>query len=772
MPRKNTGRKQGNQGHFHGEPLQLLESFAQAYVDAGMNKSLFWKDFWLAWYKEYPPLPQETSNSLSSANDASASASAANDASANAASANDATSANAASANDATSAKDTSANDSSASARAANDGAECTSSEDPDVKNARAASRQKIKSWFSNRATKFKNREKNPFLHYLRRLDKKLIPPRLVPLHKFFMQLPQYSAEVEARYQQQYVQGGGDKDVEDNEEEEEVDQLDEDEDEDLAGKKTSEQEGEKDDSRGGAGDVDDNGEADDEEGGQGSKDPREKNLALSRRVKIASLIYDSKPKEVKEEVARLRQADFEERKKKYDASLSGDDLFDEALVPKRRNYIALLTQPFLDALAKMTKTTVSLSVAAIEDTPERKDSLFARHIQSNNVSKKFSDWNPDSFRDQYVKSFITYVQAMTELNKENSVSNTAPPVSGDVLQTDGLLKFDEEEQKAGSSATKGQKRGRDTSESASTSQRKSKKRKGKGKGKGKARKRMDETEESAAESGMSVSQSSESEEDEPPAVLRRSTRGRKQASPLLHQPKVTSLEESASAPNNATPTSTPQPLPQLSLENDLVGLSSEEREKHLARYGEFNPYWYNIVRGNALAETGSESNVNTQPPAHHHAAVAEKLTSTAAGAENSSGANTSSSVTNDDNVKVTKEIPSLDALPITTPASLIAPASTVAGPAESLNALATSISPVSPSKVSSTAPGSIAPVPVVSVSTPVGSVEAPPAPTKAPIAPVPAAPTPAAPVPAAPIPAAPVPAAPGLSISCSCNPYA
>ncbi|KAJ3760790.1 hypothetical protein EV360DRAFT_80851 [Lentinula raphanica] len=87
-----------------------------------------------------------------------------------------------------------------------------------------------------------------------------------------------------------------------------------------------------------------------------------------------------------------------------------------------------------------------------------------------------------------------------------------------------------------------------------------------------------------------------------------------------------------------------------------------------------------------------------EPPAHHHAAVAEKLTSTAAGAENSSGANTSSSVTNDDNVKVTKEIPSLDAHPITTLTSLIAPASTIAGPAESLNAFATSISSISPSK--------------------------------------------------------------------------
>ncbi|KAJ3738210.1 hypothetical protein EV360DRAFT_90698 [Lentinula raphanica] len=337
MPRKSTGRKQGNQGHFHGEPLLLLESYAQAYVDAGMNKTLFWKEFWVAWYKEYPPLSQEAS---SSSNDASSSVPS-NDASSSVPS------------NDASSSVPT--NEDAAVSAPANSDSLGDVIPDQDVLNARTASAQKIKSWFSNRATKFKNREKNPFLHYLRRLDKKLIPPRLVALHKFFMQLPEYSGEVEARYQLQY--GGKSKD------DEEVDELDESEKEGDGEKKEE---------------VENDDDENDGEGEEGNKDGEQKSLALSRRVHIAYTLFASKPQEVKDRVAHLRQADYEERKKKFEASLSGDDLFDEALVPERRNYIAALTQPFLDALAKMTNTKVSLNVAAIEDTPEMKDSLFVR----------------------------------------------------------------------------------------------------------------------------------------------------------------------------------------------------------------------------------------------------------------------------------------------------------------------------------------------------------------------------------------------------------
>ncbi|KAJ3818326.1 hypothetical protein F5880DRAFT_1511055 [Lentinula raphanica] len=205
MPQKSTGRKQGNQGHFHGEPLELLESFAQAYIDAGMNKSLFWKDFWLAWYKEYPPLTHNASNSASSANDASAL-----DISASSSAANDTSSA----ANDASPvANNTSpvandtlpiANDTSTNAASAS--AEVASIEDQDVLNARTAS------------------------------------------EKFFMHLPQYSGEVEARYRAQFVKEGVVQDPEENEEEE-VDQLDEDED-------VGDKEKEKDDGEGGDGDED------------------------------------------------------------------------------------------------------------------------------------------------------------------------------------------------------------------------------------------------------------------------------------------------------------------------------------------------------------------------------------------------------------------------------------------------------------------------------------------------------------------------------------
>ncbi|KAJ3751680.1 hypothetical protein EV360DRAFT_89483 [Lentinula raphanica] len=546
MPRKSTGRKQGNQGHFHGEPLALLESYAQAYVDAGMNKTLFWKDFWPDWYKNYPPLSPETT---SSSNDASASASVPEN------------------------------NEAPVSAPATNDSlGEPASTMDPDVLNARGTSQQKIKSWFSNRATKFKNREKNPFLYYLRRLDKKLVPPRLTPIHKFFMQLPEYSAEVDAQYRLQFINKGGSSKVDEENEDEEVDQLDDSEKEEEEKEKEEEK---------------------DDDDGEGAVVDEEKALALSRRVHIASTLFASKPKEVKEEVARLRQADYEERKKKYEASLSGDDLFDEALVPERRNYIAALTQPFLDALAKMTNTKVSLNVAALEDTPERKDNLFARHIQSNNVAKKFSDWGPDSFRDQYVKSFISYVQAMTELEKATSVSQSVPPAStvDNLLQNTDLLKLDDEELRAGDSTQKGKKRGRDPLESVSTSGRRSKRRKGKGKGKARQR------EDSSSESAMSSPESGESEEEEPLILLRRFTRGRNQ------KPQSSSMEKTTSSLKNTTPSTEPtataktsspttQPQPQLNIEEDLATLSVEDREKHLARYGGFNPYWYNIVRRN------------------------------------------------------------------------------------------------------------------------------------------------------------------------------
>ncbi|KAJ3751712.1 hypothetical protein EV360DRAFT_89451 [Lentinula raphanica] len=286
MPKKTTGRKQGNQGHFHGEPLALLESFAQAYVDAGTNKTVFWKDFWTAWYKEYPPLETSTSSNDPSSNDPSSN--------------------NPSESNDSSS-KDPSSNDSPSKdpsdSTSATNGA-VDEVEDPDVKNARAASHQKIKSWFSNRATKFKNREKNPFLHYLRHLDKKLVPPRLVPIHKYFMQIPQYAEEVEALYRRKFVNKGGSGkavDANEDEEEEEVDQLDEDQ-EPGSGNAPVQQEGEK-DGENDEGDLE-NGESDagDEEGRQSSEDLERKALALSRRVSIASLLFASKPKEVKEEV--------------------------------------------------------------------------------------------------------------------------------------------------------------------------------------------------------------------------------------------------------------------------------------------------------------------------------------------------------------------------------------------------------------------------------------------------------------------------------------
>ncbi|KAJ3752823.1 hypothetical protein EV360DRAFT_88371 [Lentinula raphanica] len=595
--KKDTGRKQGNQGHFHGEPLQLLESFAPAYVDAGMNKANFWKEFWLAWYQKYPPLspsndPSSVSEDLSSASKDSSSAS--QDSSSPSKEPN--------SSDVEAGAQDgelpASANDpSNSSAETGEDNLR----NDQDIIVARTASTKKIKSWFSNRATKYKSREKNPFLQYLRRLDKKLATPRLMPLHKYFMQLPEYSAEVEERYHREFEEkDSGEVDELDDEE---VDELEEEVDEEKDG---------------GNSDGDDEEEKDELQEDD-SVEKRKKSLALSRRVRIASTLLASKPKEVQEDVDRRRRADFEERKRKYESSLSGDDLFDQELLTDRRSNIVALVQPFLDALSKMTKTKVSLIVATIEDTPERKDNLFVRHAQSNNLIKKFSDWDPKAYRDGYITLFVSFVQNMIALEQGNSVpqptqtsATSSSSTLNDLVQKNKLLSHAEEESKTADDLRRGAKRGRGDSEAVS--QRKAKKRKGKEKGK--ARRSKDDE---SSESAQSSFEDSEESEDEP-LVLRRSTCGK--GSPPNPLPS-SSHQESLPQTTQTTmiQTTTPSSQPEFNLEEDLVKMSPEDCEKHLERYGKFNPHWYSIIRRGDLEkeevvrkkekETAASANLTT-----------------------------------------------------------------------------------------------------------------------------------------------------------------
>lgn len=366
---KQEKKKRGNQGNFHGEALEFLQSHFAAYMAASGKKKGFWDDFFPAWDRKFPPLALEKQNASSSKKPLNALV-----------------------------------------GDYGSDG-DNSETEEPSAYFERSVSRavrsvsishfivlifcfcvQVLKRWFSTRMTKERAADRNPFDKYLAQLNTQGGVPRQLPVEKFYMKFSDSAQEVEAEYQKRFGPGSGGRDGKDDEEVgSKSDERSEDGVKDAAvGDDGDGRDGEGAGSKGkgkSKGPIKDAAEGSDD-GSDGEGEDEEENpkgFALSRRVTIAKELFSKKSPQAQAAIRKQAEEHHASRKAAYEKALLGEDWYDADLLPeyvpctvdafvanadcflRRRKHAGTFAQPFADSYGSMVKGIVSVCVVGLDE---------------------------------------------------------------------------------------------------------------------------------------------------------------------------------------------------------------------------------------------------------------------------------------------------------------------------------------------------------------------------------------------------------------------
>ncbi|EEB92993.1 hypothetical protein MPER_08415, partial [Moniliophthora perniciosa FA553] len=105
-------------------------------------------------------------------------------------------------------------------------------------------------------------------------------------------------------------------------------------------------------------------------------------FCLTNHVQSAKVCFDNENEEIKERVRKDAIDLYQKRKSAYEKALNGDDLLEQDRIPGMRGQMSAKLQPFVDRLARCTKTHVSLVAVGYNEEGEDEDQAFFCNVLS------------------------------------------------------------------------------------------------------------------------------------------------------------------------------------------------------------------------------------------------------------------------------------------------------------------------------------------------------------------------------------------------------
>ncbi|THU99181.1 hypothetical protein K435DRAFT_795190, partial [Dendrothele bispora CBS 962.96] len=249
-----------------------------------------------------------------------------------------------------------------------------TRTEEENVLLARAATPEKLRSWFSNRSTKEKNNRQKDLEDLVTALNKQALgsPPRLATDYRFYQTHPDFQDKASKEYYKRYPKDGN-----------------------------------------------------------FHKDHL-KNYGM-----VARSLFEKESAEVKKRIRAEAQEEYENALEAY-AKKSALDIFDTSdkdLLERRRVQMAPLLQNFLQGIGKARQTKISMVIMG-ESLSDEEDKIFTSSVQVGATPgenpKRFHEWDPYGFKMLHVKSFAEFFRACVRLEK--GLEATPPTYSKSRLQ--------------------------------------------------------------------------------------------------------------------------------------------------------------------------------------------------------------------------------------------------------------------------------------------------------------------------------------------------
>ncbi|EEB93128.1 hypothetical protein MPER_08261, partial [Moniliophthora perniciosa FA553] len=369
---KGTGRKRGNQGHFKGEELKFLEERLAAYRATQGYKSTFIGKAFDEFIKTFPHYDVETN-----------------------------------------SAPGTSRKTKGAADKSLDDANNSESGSDGDIEEERQEStsltvlRARFKKWFYNHRSDNRRASNTGWEPYWNALGAAGSRPKRLPDHKFYMAHPDYKMNVDKEFDRQFAEkhGGGfsSKDFQEGEHTPEPDvEVDIEEDEDEERKKLA----------------------------------LLKSRSIALRVAVAKTLYDKEPKKIRKKMETENDAKYLGEVKAHDDldAVAVSDLSPSAQKLRRTNW-PHVSQKLADELSQLLGMHV---VIIAGDTPETEGGKFPINVTEAGPGpdgKRWRDWDEDGFKNEVLRNFFGYLQALDEERKQEALKkdhNTMSDSEGNV----------------------------------------------------------------------------------------------------------------------------------------------------------------------------------------------------------------------------------------------------------------------------------------------------------------------------------------------------
>ncbi|KAK7461138.1 hypothetical protein VKT23_009065 [Stygiomarasmius scandens] len=374
-------KKRGNPGYFAGEPLRLLECYLSKYTSSFGNRDPFWTKFRAEWTLQYPPLQTDeekgaTAHVIEKYNLDRAGRKKKGDVRKKGGAVEkdipitpvDLAIPTVAAPNyplvpylpviDVSVVASTPSLPSARPSETTDKGkGKFPASERTEEENAlvaRAASKEKIDSWFANHANKEKAVNQSDVKDILKGLDTASTPsaPQLLPEHKFYQKHPEFKDKVTAAYKDEYSEGK-------------------------------------------------------------RFDPDR----LHKTVAVAKCLFEAEDSETRERIQKEASEEHQRQREEFQKLLDADPT-DSSRIERYRAQLGAAFHPIMEHAAKMSNTRMCLTIIGEGETDNKLFVSCVQIGSTPEPNpKKFHEWDQIGFQMSHVRSFAEFVKACVRLEK-------------------------------------------------------------------------------------------------------------------------------------------------------------------------------------------------------------------------------------------------------------------------------------------------------------------------------------------------------------------